>query len=81
MTYRLCRLYFNRRDDPDGAWSVDAGPGTPELKTKVVVVAGSLIGITQMDFSQHGPAAVSAWIQYRDVEVHVNPEGLVIRPI
>jgi hypothetical protein len=35
--WALCRLYFNRIDDPKGAWSVDQGAGSEELIFRSVV--------------------------------------------
>jgi hypothetical protein len=70
--YRIViRLYFNRRHDPMGCWSVDKGPGTPEIKTNQVVVMG-MYGRTATDFTQIGPEAVSAWVEFSDGQIRVD---------
>jgi hypothetical protein len=70
--YRIViRLYFNRHYDPAGCWSVDEGPGTPEIKTDRVVVMG-VYGRTATDFTQVGPEAVSAWVEFSDGQIRVD---------
>lgn len=60
----MIRLYFNRRNEPNGrVWSLDHGTGTPEFTTEMVSIAGGM-GVTQTDLSKHGPDEVSAWIEF-----------------
>ena len=68
----MIRLYFNRRDDLAGCWSVDHGPGTLEYRTNEVEIF-AITGITRKDFTQHGPNTVSAWIEYKNAKMVINP--------
>jgi hypothetical protein len=80
-TFAFCRVYFNRRDDPQGCWSIDYGPGTPEIIVKSVTWVDVDIVKTDEDLSQHGPEAVSAWTAMRDVAGYLTDDGnMVLRP-
>jgi hypothetical protein len=73
--FKICRLYFNRRDDPAGCWSVDSGPGTEEMIGKWIIFW--VRGETAEDLSQHGPNGVAAWVLFKDVDVTVIDGGTI----
>lgn len=73
----MIRLYFNRREDPEGCWSVDEGPGTPERKTNEVSVVGAF-GVTKVDFTKQGPDEVSAWVEFSNAKVSSTGSRLFI---
>lgn len=79
-SFKLCRLYFNRRDDPAGCWSVDSGPGTQEIKVRSISLVDIDIAKTREDFIQHPPEGVSAWIELSNVFGSLDGNGhLVLR--
>lgn len=79
--FAVCRAYFNKRDDPAGCWSLDYGPGTPEIVVKRISLLDVDTVKTAEDFTQHGPDGVSAWIAMQNVVGHLYADGhMVIRP-
>ena len=60
----MIRLYYNRSNDPDGAWSIDAGPGTQEHKCAEVYFDG-MRGWVDFDESNVGSQTQPAgWLVF-----------------
>jgi hypothetical protein len=83
---RLCRVYFNRDGDAPKVWSVDSGPGTPEVSTANVFIDGAS-GVTRYQ-PKNGDGtgakgedlrAPRAWLEFQDVTVSVEAGGVLIR--
>ena len=77
MTYQApyVRVFFNRaKDSKNKVWSVDTGPGTPELLATVVELIG-VDTVTVYDPDQT-PDNIRAWIEMDNVVVE--SVGLVV---
>jgi len=61
----MIRLYFNRRCAQP--WSLDNGPGTPELTCAHVIVSAP--GLTMYDASQTDPDQACAWVEFEGAKL------------
>lgn len=78
-----CRVYFNRASDAPKIWSLDQGPGTPEIcATAVRFYAEGITRYQARDGDGSGPEgadlkAPRAWLEFRNVRVSLSNRGAI----
>ena len=72
------RVYFNRHGDPSRLWSVDQGPGTPEIQCSCVTLS-DVHGVTEVaDPKPSDPDnQPSAWLTVESCKIHQWGDGVV----
>jgi hypothetical protein len=66
----IARLYFNKANAPEKAWSIDFGPRTPEILVAQVRITDGA-GETVTDQEADNKTYPCAWIQFENVVVSV----------
>lgn len=78
MTCTLARVYFNRHGPLP--WSVDSGPGTPEMQTQSVTMLAAYSETVYDPSAGDNIDTPTAWIEVRGrVEIEQRGERIIIR--
>lgn len=72
----VIRLYFNSRAESPLVWSVDHGPGTPEVKSAEVRIAAD--GYTGIDPAADNVSSPGAWIEFHNAEMLIDEHTVYI---
>jgi hypothetical protein len=79
----LVRVYFNRKETPKKAWSVDTGEGTVEHCCSEVLFGG-VSGVTRRASEERGPEpdhdSPRAWLEIRMVHVEMIGSKIGLSP-
>jgi hypothetical protein len=71
------RVYYNRGGDPAKLWSVDFGPGTPEILCRKVHVHGVMDTAAACPLPENPKEQPSAWMEARTATVILHFDGSV----